>query len=116
MANTLLELMYRDAGNYKSYRTEVVAGEISVEDWQAIVATLEMGELFVAEQVGLVPPEPSTDLDPELDHGLTCLVDAETGPYYTETAPTLNISASDLIARFKAVTTWNPALGSNFPD
>lgn len=116
MKNSLIELMYRDAGNYKSYRTEIVVGEISVDDWQAIVATLDMGELFVAEQVGLVQPEPSAGLDPELDHGFTCLVDADAGPYYTDAAPTMNISAADLVARFKAVTAWNPTLGSNFTD
>lgn len=114
--NTVFELMYRDAGNYKSYRTEILTGEVSQKDWQAIVATLDMGELFVAEQVGLVQPEPSTGLDPELDHGFTCLVEAETGPHYTEAAPTLDISAADLVARFKAVTAWNPVLGGNFPD
>lgn len=66
--------------------------------------------MFVTAQVGSILPEPSSRLDPDIDHGLesweqviNCLVDVEKGPYYTGVAPTLNISTAALVARFKAV-------------
>ena len=114
--NTVLELMYRDAGNYKSFRTEVVSGEINTADWQSILATLDMGENFVAEQVGLTQPEASSGLDPELDHGFTSLLDVEDGPKYTDDGPTVSLTARELVTGFLAVDTWNPMLGANFPN
>ena len=114
--NTALELIYRDAGNYKSYQTEIVSGVISPIEWQSIITTLDMGENFVAEQVGLTQPEASSVLDPELDHGFTSLMGVEDDPQYTDDGPTVSLTARELVTRFLAVDTWNPMLGANFLD
>jgi len=54
--NTKLELMYRDADNYKTYQTVILKGEISDLQIQTIKKNLIDDEFIVAEQVGLPTP------------------------------------------------------------
>lgn len=55
MATTVFNYLYRDAGNYKAWGAIALEGEVAPEGWNAALANLELGEFFVAEQLG-VPP------------------------------------------------------------
>ena len=51
----VVEYLYRHAGNYKAYGDLWLTGLLSQEGRSALVGSLESGEFFIAEQVG-VPP------------------------------------------------------------
>ncbi|MCD7840851.1 MAG: hypothetical protein LUG56_00085 [Lachnospiraceae bacterium] len=51
--NTKIEYLYRDRGNYKKQNVAIVAGVITPEQIDIILSCLEMGELFIPEQVDL---------------------------------------------------------------
>lgn len=51
--STRFEYLYRDASNYKAYGHVLLEGVLSVAEREEIVARLEDGELFIAEQVGV---------------------------------------------------------------
>ncbi|HEU0130799.1 MAG TPA: hypothetical protein VFQ85_07390 [Mycobacteriales bacterium] len=53
--NTRVEYLYRDASNYKQYGHEVFAGAITAEQRTSVLAALDEGVHFLAEQVGLPP-------------------------------------------------------------
>jgi hypothetical protein len=53
--NTLIEYMYRDADNYKVFREEVLEGLLTEVQIEKIKSTLEEGDSFVPQQVGLQP-------------------------------------------------------------
>lgn len=53
MPNTEIEYMYRDASNYKAFRTIIVAGEIDEEDIKACLDNVSSGVEFIPSQVGL---------------------------------------------------------------
>ena len=105
--NTRINYLYRDAANFKVPNTAVVSGEISSEDWKYIIGyCVESGEDFIPGKVGL-PEVKMTDLgyapDDELD-----------GPYFelqsmepTNDLPTVDISAEQLVERFKALAGKN---------
>ena len=81
MKNTEICYQYRDACNYKMQNKAVVEGEYKPEDLEFIKDSLEGGEYFIPEQVGLhftkfdkFDPEvdhPFGELDPEADISLT---------------------------------------------
>jgi len=50
---TLFEYMYRDASNYKAWGQLLLAGQSYPSDIAALRSTLDSGEYFVAEQVGV---------------------------------------------------------------
>lgn len=50
---TVFEYLYRDAANYKAWGSIVLQGQVTPEQCQRLKATLEAGEFFIAEQVGL---------------------------------------------------------------
>ncbi len=52
---TIFEYLYRDAGNFKSYGSVLLIGEITVKDRAEIEAKMESGEFFIAEQIGVKP-------------------------------------------------------------
>lgn len=51
----VLEYLYRDASNYKAFGELWLIGSLSKEGRAALVDSLDSGEFFVAEQLG-VPP------------------------------------------------------------
>jgi hypothetical protein len=57
LPNTLIEIMYRDASNYKQYGEVVLAGALTLDQARAIMASLDGNDNFIPEQVGLEPME-----------------------------------------------------------
>lgn len=47
------EYLYRDAANFKQFETVLLVGKASESDVQALESSLEGGEFFIPEQVGL---------------------------------------------------------------
>lgn len=106
--NTRFEYVYRDDANYKRFGSVHLSGVISDSDRALIVSTLDSGEMFVAEQVGLPSlrnqwfaegVSPSTN-----DNGWHWLVTmASTGDAEETLMP-----VSEIVRRFRAVGTWRP--------
>ena len=104
--NSRIDYLYRDASNYKRFGSVVVEGELLPADWEMIRSRLEMGELFVAEQVGL----PSLRNE-WLAEGLAPSRDGIGWHWLMSIVPTaddssLRMSARELRDRFKAVEAW----------
>lgn len=120
--NTQISLMYRDADNYKTYHTEVLAGEITAEQVAAVAEALDDGTFLIAEQVGLPTPSfsevgrrgwPSN----ASDHVFTTLASFEEAleegkdlpsleSLLTEDAPTLAMDIATLVERIVGVSEW----------
>lgn len=121
--NTKLNLLYRDASNYKTYHAEVLSGAITVEQLAAISAKLDDGVFLIAEQVGL--PTPSfIDVGNagwpkrQEDHVFTTLADFEEaledgndlpspGDLLTDEPPTLAMDVATFAAKVEAVVSWD---------
>jgi hypothetical protein len=52
---TRFNYLYRDAGNFKSCGSILLEGKLSAEDQERILARLEDGLFFVAEQLPSLP-------------------------------------------------------------
>src|SRR3546814_18733440 len=69
----IFEYLYRDAGNYKTHGTVLLAGRTTPADEATVRASLD-DACFVAEQVGIAPLKPQHLLNcgsesGRLDHG-----------------------------------------------
>ena len=117
-AYCVFEYLYRDASNYKAWGSVLLSGLPTQEDISVLRASLESGEYFVAEQVGIPPlynelwelsGGPTED-----DHVLHEFVDlrnagqeeAETLPLFGELSKLLNV--------FQAVSRWDYSLSPNY--
>lgn len=132
--NTLLQLSYRDAGNFKRYMEEVLEGAITPEQVLQLGSALNDGYQLIADQVGL--PTPSFEAhdgeddwpSKELDHVWTVLNAFEEGTplaesLHTDRAPTLAMTVVDFVhkvtnrakawdieaewARMESAAAWN---------
>jgi hypothetical protein len=114
---TALEYRYRDASNYKASGRILLYGRLSDADRASIMGSLEDGEFFVAEQVG-VPPlyEALYQLsggpnENEDDHGWHEFI------AFTDTALASDElvwgSARDLALRFANVKSWDLAMSEH---
>lgn len=65
--NTKIDYIYRDASNYKVTNSCIVAGEITKEQIDTILSSLEGGEYSIPSLVGL-PEVRFENYDPEVDH------------------------------------------------
>lgn len=105
MPNTELEYMYRDGGNYKEYATVVLEGPLTPEEVTAIRTSLDSGEYFIAEQVGLENLRERWETHHEdLDHIWHELVAITP----TGDAPTSPMTAAEFAAQFVDVE-WDVA-------
>lgn len=116
---TLFEYAYVDGSNYKAFGEIWLSGSVSHDQRDFIVAKLESGQFFVAEQIHIPP------LYAELfkysrgvtsdDHGwhvfegfrreLKC---------HTSTKSVVWGSVEELLAAFRTITEWDPSLSENF--
>ncbi|HUX64909.1 hypothetical protein [Sulfuricella sp.] len=114
---TLFEYLYRDASNYKAWGQLLLSGQIRPADIAALRSTLDSGEYFVAEQVGV----------PGLYKALWKLTNGATGDDHCfhefvelRAATDHEIaqhpvwgSVAKFIRTFKSVKSWNCTLSPN---
>ena len=55
LAYTVFEYLYRDASNFKAYGSILLRGDFSRDQHNELIQSLEGGEFFIAEQVGMPP-------------------------------------------------------------
>src|SRR3546814_12977770 len=102
---SIFEYLYRDAGNYKTHGTVLLAGRTTPADEATVRASLD-DACFVAEQVGIAPLQPQHLLNcgsesGELDHGFhefAVLRAAEAGEANGEAA---RMTVVELVQRFR---------------
>jgi len=114
---TAFDYMYRDAGNFKAFGTIVLKGYLSTGDQEIVCTSLDGGEFFVAEQVGV--PALYDDLykwsaGPTVsDHCWHTFI----GFRELNSAPEKGVvvfDAAAFISRFKSVTEWDGSLSPHF--
>lgn len=99
--NTRIEYLYRDAGNFKTWNSAVVAGAIPTEGAESILSACERdidSGLFIPYQVGLPEDRGGFPFDEGMDVPFF-----EIGPgsfSLTVAEPTIGLSAPELVARF----------------
>lgn len=109
--NTRLSYLYRDASNYKTSQTVVLAGEASEADRTLIDSRLDQGEWFIPSEVGLRDLQRDFQSggnlyeDDHVWHELDVAADIEE----TNAAPTVGMTWGELVARFAAVSEWDVA-------
>ena len=115
---SVFEYLFRDAGNYKTHGSVLLAGRATPETDATIRASLD-DVCFVAEQVGIAPLQPRHlrecgEAD-ALDHGFhefAGLGSVEAG----QADGAAEMTVAELVRRFRLATgRWNPAL-SPFGD
>ena len=108
--NTRCEYLYRDDANYKRFGGVLLSGAISPTDRALIESKMEMGELFVAEQVGLPSLKAEwfaegarLSADDNDWHWLVSISSVD------DDGATL-MKTSELVERFRTVATWQVGL------
>ncbi len=89
--NTHIEYRYRDGGNYKLFHEVILSGEVTFEQIQE---HFYEGEFFVPSEVGLedLQEPPYRECD-HVWHEIASVIP-------TEKAPTVDLAASEFLARF----------------
>lgn len=97
MKNTKMQFLYRDASNYKTWNEVIVKGEISDEQIQRIVSSLEEGLYFIPEQLSL--PIERFDYLTSDDH---CYCELSADDFsLTSDSCTLDMDVNELVASFE---------------
>ncbi|MCX7923859.1 MAG: hypothetical protein N3B21_17885 [Clostridia bacterium] len=96
MSNTKISYLYRDGDNYKKPNSVIISGEISKNQIEEIIASLDEGLYFIPSQVGL--PEVRFDKLTESDHCWFELL--EEGIETTNEEPTIPLEADVLHKNF----------------
>lgn len=109
----VLDYLYRDAGNYKSWRSVLLEGEATTADLDAIKASLDREVFFIAEQLGIPAAHAS-------DEGYTCSPTDDDHVWHEfcelRLAEADDISGepwgtvAELVARFRSVKRWDQRL------
>ena len=119
MSNCIFEYRYRDAGNWKTEGAVILSGPIDTASAHAIRKTLDAGELFIPEQVGLEPLQNqhflahNSDPDDDMDHALHEFIGVRAIDSTDDLRhPKLAITLESLVARFEAAGRqgWNVSL------
>jgi len=115
---TGFDYVYRDAGNFKAFGTVLLRGAVTKIDEDLVRRSLDSGEYFIAEQVG-VPPlydqlyqwsSGPTESD-HCWHEFVGFREINTPPIM----PTFNIvSARQFISRFAAIDNWDLGQSPHF--
>jgi hypothetical protein len=103
--NTSLTYLYRDAGNWKQFKTIILRGSLSQEDKDTIQSKLRDGLYFLPEQVGLKSLQAHAHDLNELDHIWHEFDISSVAP--SEEKPTELITASRLVRNFQELEIWN---------
>lgn len=114
----IFEYIYRDASNYKVGGDVLLTGVPLPDDIDALRASLESGEYFVAEQVGIpalyqelwdLSGGPTSD-----DHALHEFVALRVANEDERQSLKLFGDLPSLLKTFQAVTKWDYSLSPNF--
>ena len=108
LLNTKISYLYRDGGNYKVHNEAIIRGELSQEQIRRILCSCNLGWdslTFIPSKVGL-PEKKLVDegyeFDAELDHDFFEINESDFE--ITEEDPTVEITASELVAAFEMWT------------
>ena len=114
---SIFDYLYRDACNYKSWGSLLLEGQATEAELETLRGHLDLGELFIAEQVGIPPLYAElwqfSDGPTEDDHVWHTF--HELRPANTEEiigAPWGNVT--QLISCFKTVKSWDEQLSPNW--
>lgn len=114
---SIFDYLYRDASNYKSWGSLLLEGRATEADLELLLARLESGEFFIAEQVGIPPLYAElwqfSDGPTEDDHVWHTFHELRQADAEEITGEPWG-SVSDLIARFKSVNKWDEQLSPNW--
>ncbi|TCV90558.1 hypothetical protein [Sulfurirhabdus autotrophica] len=114
----VFEYLYRDASTYKVWGEIFLSGVPSQNDIAVLLARLESGEYFVAEQVGIptlykelwdLSGGPNCD-----DHALHEFVALRAVSEDESKSLRIFGDLSSFLKRFEAVTMWDYSLSPNF--
>lgn len=106
--NTRIDYLYRDADNYKKHCAVIIEGEMTEEQEQAIEECLDEGGYFIPSQVGL--PDERFGSKTEANHPWFEWEGCEA----STAAPTLHITAAELVARFQqAANGWQESVDAS---
>lgn len=97
--NTRINYYYTDVSNYHCRTHGIVAGIVTEQQKQEIMDCLNDGDFFMPGQVGL-DVEYAWALDPQDDHPWWHFHDDSFEE--TDKAPTVNLTADELVEKFKA--------------
>jgi hypothetical protein len=114
---SIFDYLYRDAGNYKSWRSLLLEGCATSADIEAVKARLDRGEFFIAEQLGI----PAAYAQPEEDRN-TPTEDDHVWHEFSELRPALTDemagepwgTVAQLVMRFRSVTRWDERLSPHW--
>jgi len=114
--NTELNLEYRDAANWGTSETVILAGEITPELYDRIKRKLSGGDDLIAYQVGL--PTPSEKMDEyatfptEDDHVWTTISEFTDEPdsvqdLLTDAEPTEEMTLEEFVEKLEQISEWD---------
>lgn len=115
--HTNFDYRYRDAGNFKAFGSVTFDGSITPQQKEAVRSTLESGDFFIAEQVG-VPP-----LYDQLYHWSNGPIEADHCWHEFVGFEEARRANSDgecgepiaaFVARFTSIVEWDEALSPHF--
>ena len=116
-ALSIFDYLYRDAGNYKSWRSVLLEGCATSADIEAVKASLDRGEFFIAEQLGIpaayAKPREGKNTPTEEDHvwhEFSGLRPAQADERVGEPWGTI----AELVMRFRSVTRWDERLSPHW--
>ena len=114
---SIFDYLYRDASNYKSWGSLLLEGRATKAELEALRTSLNCGEFFIAEQVGIPPlyaelwqlsGGPTED-----DHVWHTFHELRPATA-EEISRTLWGKVSELIMRFKTLSSWDEQLSPNW--
>ena len=111
------DYMYRDASNYKAFGALLLTGGVNEDGLKRMVSTLDSGEFFIAEQIGI--PALYEELwafsdGPSEDDHVWHTFNQFRPPIEEEADLPVWGSVSDLIERFERIESWNEALSPHW--
>ena len=100
--NTRINYLYRDSGNYKTFESRVIAGQMTSEQWETIRSCCIPGDYyFYPEAVGLEPYSGDS-----WTNSVTDWYELENYEL-TEETPDVALSVPELVRHFEeAKKTW----------
>lgn len=114
---SIFEYLYRDAGNYKTWRSVLLVGRATPVDTEIVKAGLDRGEFFIAEQIGVPAAhamadgaKPVPNEDDHVWHEFSELRPAEADDIVGEPWG----SVAELVARFRSVQRWDQRLSPHW--